>query len=166
MTIRIKSHTVAVAIRTAVQALAGGGLTAAGLAALAQYGTHLPVGWAAAAAVGLTWLASIAHNALEDHGIIGTWLRQDTLTPATVAKETAKAQAAADKQTAALAAQAAAAAPAAAPLIDELKAYVDQAVAGLAQQIPALLAQATPAAVPPPPVPVDPGTGLPATPGP
>lgn len=134
------SHTAAVAIRTAVQTVASGGFLAAGNAALNNYGHYLPPAWLAAVGVALTWVVSAAHNALEDHGIVGTWLRQPTLTPGAVAKVSAKAQASAAKAAAAAEAQAAKLAPASAPLVDPAIAAIEAKVDGLIAKFEGLVA--------------------------
>lgn len=141
MTTTKLTHTGAVAIRTAVQTVASGGFLAAGNAALNSFGRYLPAGWLAGIGVALTWAVSTAHNALEDHGMVGTWLRQPTLTLAAIDKNTKAAAAATQKALAKAAAQAVKLAPEAQPLIDAavspLEAKIDLALAQLGQLVAA-----------------------------
>lgn len=141
---------IAAAIRTIVQVLASTGFTAAVNAAAGG----LPGNYKAAV-LGLTIPATVwAHRALEDSGLIGTWLRQPSPSPRALQRQADKAAAAAKEEADRLAAQAAKAAPLIEPIVAQFQAIVDQALVGVNGRIDGILGQLPVTNLGPSPAPV------------
>lgn len=127
--------------RTIVQVLASAGFLAGINAALGSAGTVLPGNAKAAVLAALVPVVTLAHNALEDHGVIGTWLRQPTLTPAAIVKQARKARDAAAREAAKAKGKLVADMPALASIADLVQAKIDESLAAVTARVEEIAGQ-------------------------